>query len=163
LVVDLRTKNEPSSTVVCLTYVGPYTGDDMMRPEFEELVKWAKKRKLRTGRWFFYEIDGPETPEKKRRWEACIEVNRKVRTGGKFSIKKLPAQTVVYVRFNPDDVSPRLVYHGIGGWLEWIKNEGKYEDAGSWREVYTDNPWTNAKAWARMEVQAGINKLKKRR
>lgn len=161
MVVDLGTKKEPNSTVASLTYVGPHTGDDMMRREFEELMKWAKKRRLRTGRWFFYEIDGPETPEKKRRWEAQIEVNRKVRTGGRFSIKKLPPQTVVYVRFNPDEVSPSLAYHGIAGWLESMKKTGKYEDAGSWREVYTDNPWTNAKTWAKTEVQARINKPKK--
>ena len=163
LVVDIRVKKEPSYTVAYLTHVGPYTGEDMLRPEFEELVKWAKKRKLRTGKWFFYELDGPETPAKKRRWEACLEINRKVKTGGRFSVKKLPAQTVIYVRFNPDEVSPSLVYHGIQGWLEWRKKEGTYEDAGTWREVYLDSPWTNEKAWARTEVQAPVNKLKKKR
>jgi DNA gyrase inhibitor GyrI len=163
LVVDIRVKKEPSCTVAYLTYVGPYTGDEMLRPEFEELVKWAKKRKLKTGRWFFYELDGPETPGKKRRWEACVEINHKVRTGGKFAVKKLPAQTVAFVRFNPDEVSARLVYHGLQGWLEWRKKDGTLEEAGEWREVYPDSPWTNEKAWARTEVQAAVNKLKKKR
>lgn len=161
MVVGIRTKKEPSYTVVSLTY-GPYKGEDMLRSEFEELAKWAKKRRLRTGKWFFFEVDGPDTPDKKRRWEACLEINRKVRTGGRFIIKKLPAQTVAYVRFNPDEVSPELAYFGIQGWLDWKKKEGKYEDAGAWREVYPDNPWTNGRAWARTEVQAAFIKLKKR-
>ena len=163
MVVDIKVKREPTHTVAYMTHVGPYTGEDMLRPEFEELVKWAKNRKLRTGKWFFYELDGPEVPEKKRRWEACLEIKRKVRTGGRFAVKRLSAQTVIYVRFNPDEVSPRLVYYGIGGWLDSKKKEGTYEDAGDWREVYEDNPWTNEKAWARTEVQAPVNKLKSKR
>src|ERR1700676_3625319 len=92
LVVDIKVRKEPSGNVAYLTHVGRYTGENMLRHEFEDLVKWAMKRRLRTGKWFFFEIDGPETPEKARRWEACIEINRKVRTGGRFGVKKLPAQ-----------------------------------------------------------------------
>jgi DNA gyrase inhibitor GyrI len=163
LVVDIKVRKEPSYTVAYLTHVGRHTGENMLRQEFEDLVRWATKRKLRTGKWFFYELDGPETAEKTRRWEACVEINRKVKTGGRFGVKKLPAQTMACVRFNPDEVSANLVYHGIQGWLEWRKKNGGYEDGGTWRETYPDNPWTNAKAWARTEVQAPINKVKKKR
>jgi DNA gyrase inhibitor GyrI len=163
LVVAIRIRKEPSYTVASLTRVGSYSGQDMMRKEFEEIMKWTKKRKLRTGKWFFYEHDGPETPDKERKWEACIEIRRKVQTRGKISVKKLPAQTVAAVKFNPEEVSAELVYYGIDGWLKQKKEEGKYEQVGPWREAYVDNPWTNAKAWAKAEVQAPVNKLKSKR
>jgi DNA gyrase inhibitor GyrI len=160
LVVGIRVKKEPSYTVASLGHTGPYKGQDMLRKEFNEIMNWAKKRKLRTGKWFFYELDGSDTPDKQRRWEACIEIRRKVQTRGTISVKKLPAQTVAVVKFNPDEVSAELVYSGIDGWLRWKKD--KYEAAGPWREVYVDDPWTNEKAWAKTEVQAAVNKLKGR-
>jgi hypothetical protein len=38
--------------------VGPYDRN-MLRAEFSQLVKWAKKRKLGTGKWMLYFIDEP--------------------------------------------------------------------------------------------------------
>src|SRR2546425_10081674 len=75
MVIDFEVTRTPSYTVASILKVGPYR-DDNLRGEFRELVAWAKKRKLRTGKWIMYEHDGPNTrrPYNQRRWEACLEV-----------------------------------------------------------------------------------------
>lgn len=159
--VDIKVKAVPSYTVGSVVRTGPYTDGDMMRPFFEKVVEWAKSKKVRMGKWFFIELDGPETPGKKRRWEACVELKGRPRSGGGVKVKTLPGGTVAYVRFNPDQVSARLVYHGLEGWLSWRKKYGEYSGAGNSREVYPGNPWTSKRAWANTEVQYPIKKLNK--
>ena len=100
--------------------VGPYDRN-MLRAEFSQLVKWAKKRKLGTGKWMLYFIDEPggRRPANKLRSEACLQIKGRAESEGKIKVKKLPAQKVTSVTFNRDKVSPRLVYSGIYGWLKW--------------------------------------------
>ncbi len=79
MTVDIVVRKEPRYEVISKSYVGPYSGADMMKDEFYALSKWAKKNSLKTGKWFFYELDDPDTPEGSRRWEACIEVKGRPR------------------------------------------------------------------------------------
>ena len=129
---------------------------DILRAEFNQLVNWAKKRKIRTGRWILYFLDEPggRRPANKLRSEACLEIKGKAKTEGKIRMKKLPAQMVASVTFDPDKVSPRLVYSGIYGWLRYAG----YKDVGHSRELYEGNPWTNARAWAKAEVQVPVKR-----
>lgn len=159
MAVDFAIRKFRGCAVASLTYVGSYKGDNMMRDEFNRLVSWAKEKKLRTGRWFFIEHDGPDVPDKKRRWEACVELKGKARSGKGVRVKQLPETLVASIRFDPKKISPRVIYHGLESWLQWRKKDGEYKESGEWREVYIGDPWTSARAWANVEVQAPVRKL----
>jgi DNA gyrase inhibitor GyrI len=155
MVVDITVKRAPSYTVASMMRVGPYRRD-MLRVEFNQLVNWAKKRKIRTGKWILYFLDEPGGRRRvnKLRSEACLEIKGSAKTEGKIKVKKLPTQRVASVTFDPDEVSPNLVYSGMYGWLRFAG----YKDVGPSRELYEANPWTNARAWARAEVQLPVKK-----
>jgi effector-binding domain-containing protein len=158
LVVDIIVKQTPSYKVASLERVGA-EGSDPLRKEFSELVNWAKKNKVKTGRWIFYFFEAGRTPERYR-FEACLEIRGNRKPEGKIKIKTLPKLTVASVKFNPEHVSPRLVYNGIYGWLD--DNE-TYKLAGSFsREIYFGNPWTNAWAWQRAEIQVPAERKTKK-
>lgn len=159
MAVDFAIKRFHGCTVAAIKYVGGWKGDDMLHDEFKVIQKWAKEKGVKTGRWFFAELDGPEVPDNKRRWEASIEVKGKARSKGNIKLRSLPPTTVAFVKFDPDKVSARLVYHGLESWLSWKKKEHRYKESGTWREVYNGDPWTNARAWANAEVQAPVKKL----
>src|SRR5579875_2788409 len=107
MVVDIVVKRDRGYSVIVKGKVGPYSGDNNLRPEFRELVRWARKNKISTRCWLFYELDGPETPPNQRKWEQCV------------SFRKIPSQLVASVMFDPDKFSSKLVYHGLECWLEW--------------------------------------------
>ena len=155
MTADLRVKRAPSYRVASMMRVGPYAGN-MLRSEFSQLVKWAEKKKLRTGKWIMFFIDEPggRRPANKLRSEACLQIRGRAVSEGKIRVKKLPRQKVVAVSFNPNTVSPRLVYSGIYGWLKFAG----LKDAGLSREVYEGNPWTNPRAWANAEVQVPVKR-----
>jgi DNA gyrase inhibitor GyrI len=155
MAVDLKVKRAPRYNVASMLRVGPYS-TTMLRAEFTQLVRWAEKKGLRTGKWFLYFIDEPggRRPANRLRSEACLQIKGRAASEGKIKVKKLPAQNVVSVTFNPDKVSPRLVYSGIYGWIKY----GGYKDAGLSREVYEGNPWTNPRAWANAEVQVPVKR-----
>ena len=153
--VDIRVKVTPSYRVAYIVHTGPYTGQNMWRKEFTQLVNWAKRRRLRTGKWIVYFIDEwGKRPERKRRSVACLEIKGKAVPEGKVKIMTLPRQRVASVIFDPDRLADRLVYHGIEGWLQYRP----FRAAGPSREVYIGSPWTNRKAWANTEVQVPIKK-----
>jgi len=155
LFVHIKVKVAPSYRVAYLVRMGGYTGQNMWRAEFSQLVKWAKKRKLRTGKWIMYFIDEwGKRPEQKRRSVACLEIKGKAKPEGKIKIMTLPRQRVASVTFDPDKISDSLVYHGIEGWLPYHP----YRQASRSREVYIDSPWTNRRAWANLEVQVPLKK-----
>ena len=155
MVVDIKVRRVPSYTVASMMRIGPYRRD-MLHAEFNQLVNWAKKRKIRTGKWILYFLDEPggSRPMNKLRSEACLQIKGKARAEGTIKVKKLPAQKVASVTFDPDEVSPGLVYSGIYGWLRFAG----YKDTGPSRELYIGNPWTNARAWAKAEVQVPVRK-----
>ena len=162
MLVDFKIKKFSGCRVASITYVGPYReGGDMMREEFNQIVKWARKKGVRTGRWFFTELNGPKVPAKKRRWEAAIEVkgaNAKAQRGIRF--REFPDQLVASATFDPEKVSPRVIYYGLEGWLEQLRKDREYKSAGTTREVYTRDPWRSARAWANVEVQVPVKKLR---
>jgi DNA gyrase inhibitor GyrI len=159
MVVDFEIKRAPSYNVASILKVGPYR-EDNLRTEFGELMKWAKKNGLRTGKWIMYEHDGPNSRRgmNQRRWEACLEIRGKAAPDGRIKIKKLPAQNVASVVFNPNVVSSRIVYHGLGDWIWWRLKYKDIKRAGPTREVYEGDPWTSSKAWSKVDVQVLVEK-----
>ena len=89
----------------------------------------------------------------KLRSEACLQVKGNAKSEGKIKVKILP-QKVASVTFNPDKVSPRLVYSGIYGWLRYAG----FKDTAQGRELYNGNPWRNLRAWANAEVQVPVKR-----
>jgi DNA gyrase inhibitor GyrI len=163
MLVDFKIKKFSGCRVVSITYVGAYReGGGMMRKEFNQIVKWAKEKGIRTGRWFFFaDLNGPDVPDKKQRWEAAIEVKGarpEAQRGIRF--RELPDQLVASVTFDPEKVSPRVVYFGLEGWLEWGEKRREYKSAGPTREVYKRDPWRSTLAWANVEVQVPVRKLR---
>ncbi len=160
--VDFKIKKFSGCRAASVTYVGPYRdGGDMMRDEFNQIVKWARKKGVRTGRWFFADLDGPEVPDKKRRWEAAIEVKgAKAEAQGGIRFRDFPDQLVASVTFDPEKVSPRVIYYGLEGWLDERRKDREYKSAGLPREVYKGDPWKSARAWANVEVQVPVKKLR---
>jgi len=155
LVVDIKVKQSPSYRVASLIHYGPHS-PNMFRLEFDYLVKWAKKNKLRTGKWIMRWLDEPGSkPSNKIRSEACLEIKGRARPEGKIMIKTFPKHTVLTVTFDPEEVSPRLVYSGIYGWIRYSDWEATDSPP---REVYATNPWTNARAWANAEIQVPVKK-----
>ncbi|HEV2119505.1 MAG TPA: GyrI-like domain-containing protein [Candidatus Bathyarchaeia archaeon] len=164
MVVDIVLKREPAHNVVSKTYTGPYTGDNMLRPEFDYLSKWLDSKDARTGKWFRIELDKYEVgapSNVQRQWWACIELKQKPRskTPSDIEVKTLPSLHVASVTFDPKQFSDRLVYHGLECWLDWRTKFGEYEEAGPTREIYTGNPWTDKKAQKHIELQVPIRKL----
>jgi hypothetical protein len=161
--VDIVVRKEKSCNVVSKIYVGPYSGDNMLRKEFGDLERCARKNHLKTGKYIFMELDGPDTPGTRRRWEASLEVKGsridKTKLDSGIESKKLPAQLVASVLFDPDLVSSRIVYHGLECWLDWRKKYHEMEEAGPTREVYPSNPWTSSKAWKNTDVQVPVRRL----
>jgi DNA gyrase inhibitor GyrI len=157
MAAEIKVKRAPSYKVASMMRVGAYS-PNMLRSEFSQLVKWAEKKKLGTGKWILFFIDEPggRRPMNKLRSEACLQIKGRATSDGKIKVKKIKTQKVAYVTFNPNLVSPMLVYSGIYGWLRYAG----YKDAGLSREVYTGNPWTNSRAWANAEVQVPIKRRK---
>jgi DNA gyrase inhibitor GyrI len=152
---DFRLKVAPSYRVAYITHYGPYVGQNMWRSEFNQLAKWAKREKLRTGKWIMYFIDEwGKKPEKERRSVACLEIKGRAAPEGKIRIMKIPRQRVVSAIFDPDKVSAEVIYYALEGWLE----SSKYKQAARSRELYDGSPWTNRRAWANCEVQVPLKR-----
>jgi DNA gyrase inhibitor GyrI len=153
LIVDFKVKLVPSINVAYIINRGPYKGPNMWRSEFNQLTKWAKKRKLRTGKWIMGYLDKwGKVPDNQRRYIACLEIKGKAKPDGKVQVMKLPKQKVVSVIFNPDAISADVIYYAIESWLQY----NPYKQIARSREVYTDSPWTNPRAWANCEVQVPL-------
>ena len=150
MTVDFAWGKVPSLKVASIAWTGPWN-ERTIRANFERLERWAKARRLRTGRWIFREPG-------ERRWEVALELRGQARGGDGVRIQTLPAATVARVVFDPEEVSPRLVYHGLSDWLRWRRREKEIRSVVSSREVYSGNPWTDRRAWARTEVQFIVRK-----
>lgn len=165
MVVDIVTKREPSHRVIVRTYIGPWTGGDMLRPEFTELESWAKDTGVKTGKWFRIYLDKYEIgmPSDRRRWWASIECKGRVSaTPQSIEARSLPPELVASVTFDPEVVSDRLVFHGLECWLDWRTRLGEFEEAGPTREVFLGNPWTDPSAKRQIELQVPIRRTRAR-
>lgn len=160
MTVDFVIGNAPGCRIATMTMTGAWPGDRKLRSEFEKLASWTKRRGLRTGRWMFRELNGPEVPNRKRKWEVGIEIRstKPIRGEGGVTIKQLPRTRVVSVTFDPSEVSPELVYHGLESWLSWRKRAKEFGQSGLYREVYRGNPWKSKSVWARTQVQVPIRR-----
>jgi DNA gyrase inhibitor GyrI len=153
MVVDFVIKRAPKYRVASVRFTGPYK-ERRIRSEWASLARWTESKGLRTGKWFFSEEgSGP-----RYRFEVAIEVRGHTKSDGKVRIKTLPASPIASVTFDPNVVSPNVVYHGLDDWLRWLKKNKKIRRARNWREVYDGNPWTNPRAWSRAEIQALVTR-----
>jgi len=145
MTVDFVLKKVPSVRVASIQWTGPYSEAEIRR-RFAEVRSWTVAHRLRPGRWVFREPG-------ERRWEVGIEVPGRARSEGRVKVRTLPAMRVATVTFDPEVVSPRVVYHGISDWLRWRRKEKKIRRVVSTREIYPGDPWKDARAWSRTEVQ----------
>jgi len=161
MTVDFAMRKAPEYRIATRTLTGAWPGDKALRAEFEKLQAWAKENALRTGKWFFREFD-EETAGAKWRWEMGVEVRgtRPVRGEKGILMKTLPSSTVATVTFDPDKISPRVIYHGLADWLRQREKAGEYKEAGPYREVYLGNPWSSKRVWAHTQVQVPVKRLK---
>lgn len=150
MTVDFTLKRTPSLRLASIRWKGPYD-EKTIRKRFEEVEHWARSQGLTTGRWVFREPGS-------RTWDTAVEVRGKARSHGRVKVRTIPAGTVASVVFDPDVVSPRVVYHGLSDWLRWRRKEKAIRSVLSYREVYLGNPWTDRKAWAQTEVQFVVRK-----
>jgi hypothetical protein len=148
--VDFEYARSPAVRIASIAWSGPWN-EKRIQSQFEKIAAWAKRRGARTGRWIFRE---PGT----RRWEVGIELKGPARPTGGIRLKTLRAASVARVTFDPDTVSPRVVYHGLNDWLKWQKKEKKIRAVVSSREVYAGNPWREPKVWSRTEIQYVVRK-----
>lgn len=145
MTVDFQFKKAPSLHVASIRWTGPYS-EATIRRRFGDVVKWAAARRLRTGRWVFREPG-------ERAWEVGVEVHGPARSEGRVKVRTIPPARVASVTFDPEVVSPRVIYHGLSDWLRWQRKEKKIRSVVSSREIYPGDPWKNARAWSRTEVQ----------
>ncbi len=145
MTVDFAWGKSPALRVAAIAWSGPWN-EKKIRAQFEVIQRWARERHLRTGRWIFREPGD-------RRWEVAIELKGRARGAGPIRLRTLPAARFARVVFDPEELSPRVVYHGLSDYLRSCRREREIRGVISSREVYSGNPWTDPKAWARTEVQ----------
>ncbi len=150
MAVDFAIKRSPAYRVARVRWKGPWS-DAKVRQKFGQVVAWARRQKIRTGKWIFRE-PGEGV------YEVAIEVRGRARSDGSVRVRTYAAGSVASVVFDPDVVSPRVVYHGLNDWLRWQKKDHTIRSAGMYREVYSDDPWKNAKAYHHTEVQVAVRR-----
>ncbi|MCI4329425.1 MAG: GyrI-like domain-containing protein [Thermoplasmata archaeon] len=150
MTVDFAFGKAPAYRVATLPPKGGWS-ENVCRPEFARLVAWAKKNHVRTGKWIFCSTanDG---------FRACLEIRGSAKSEGSIRIRTLPATAVARVRFDPDVVSPRVVYHGLNDWLRWRKKDKEVRVVRSSREIYDGDPWADKKAWRNTTVEYVVSR-----
>ena len=162
MTVDFAIRKAPEYRIAERTLVGKWPGEKAILAEFGKVQAWAREKGLRTGKWFFLESGGEdESPNAKLHIETGLEILGKALVhGGKgVSLKILPSSKVATVTFDPDLVSPRVIYHGLNDWLKDLEKKGEYKELGPYREVYVGNPWASKKAWAHTQIQVPVKRL----
>ena len=150
MVVDFAMRRTPKYRVAAIVYKGPWK-ENHLRAEFKRLTEWARTNKVRTGKWIFRELGGD-------RFEACLELKGRARGSGDVRMRTLPATSVASVTFDPERISPRVVYHGLNDFLRWRRKDHTIKGVGNSREVYDGDPWSNARAWSRATVEYIVRK-----
>src|SRR5204862_2087814 len=95
--VDVAIKTTLKYRVVSVRLVGPFN-QRRIRSEWERRAKWAKTKRLNTGKWFFSEEDAGKV----YRFDLSIEVRGRVRGEGKGSGRKFAASSIATGSFDPD-------------------------------------------------------------
>ncbi|HEV2165890.1 MAG TPA: GyrI-like domain-containing protein [Thermoplasmata archaeon] len=149
MVVDFVLRKTPLVRTLSRTWKGPWK-DRRIRDEFEKLEKGMRGAGIRTGRWFFvgdYE---------RSRYLVAIEARGRLRPVEGARAKTFPKGRIAAVEFDPQSVSPRVIYHGLSDWLRWRKKDKTIQSAGAYREVYPSNPWKDRTAESRTQVQVVV-------
>lgn len=150
MTVDFAMGRMPAMKIATIGWKGPWN-EARIRKEFRAVEEWGKRNRVRLGRWVFREPG-------ERRWQVGIEVRGRARGSGRIRVRNLPAATVARVQFDPEVVSPRIVYHALSDWLKWRRRDHTIRSVVSTREIYPADPWKVASAWARTEVQFVVRK-----
>jgi DNA gyrase inhibitor GyrI len=145
MTVDFAFGKAPKYRVATLAAKGRWS-ENIGRPEFAKLLAWARANHLKTGKWIFRETAAGA-------FTACLEIRGTAKPTGGIRLRTFPASAVARVTFDPDEVSPRVVYHGLNDWLRWRKKDGEVKAVRSSREVYEDDPWTSKSAWRHATVE----------
>ena len=148
MTVDFKFRRAPAYRLATLSWKGPWS-DARVRAKFGVIARWARAHGVRTGAWVFFEPG-------ERSFRVGIEVRGKARSDRTVRLRTYPSARVASVVFDPDVISPRVVYHGITDWLRWRKKEHEVRSVGQYREVYVGDPWRNKNAYARTEVQVVV-------
>ncbi len=148
MTVDFRLKRAPAYRIAYVAWKGPWS-DATIRRNFEKVARWAASKGYRTGPWVFLEPGS-------RRWLTGVVVPGNARGDGAIRLRTLPARRVASVEFDPDVVSPRVVYHGLSDWLRGQKKDREIRSVGAYREVYRGNPWTDPRAYAHTDIQVVV-------
>ena len=148
--VDFELKKAPAYRVASIVRIGPWR-EDNLRTEFTELVRWARRQRVGTGKWIFVHRGD-------LRWEACLEIHGNPSPEGRIRLKTLPTTWVAAVTFNPDALSSRIVYHGLHDWTRARRRDGTIRSVSGAREIYRGNPWTDKDAWAHCRVEFPVRR-----
>ncbi len=95
--------------------------------------------------------------------DRCRRQRRGPGPRGAVHLRTLPATRVASVVFDPEVVSPAVVYHGLTDWLRWRKKDKKIQRVVSYREVYRGNPWKDKSAYSRTDVQFVVRPVRQPR
>jgi hypothetical protein len=120
-----------------------------VRAQFERIARWARDHHYRTGKWLFVYLNKPSDD----RFQVAIELKGRARGDGPIHTRQVAASKVGRVTFDPDVVSPRVIFFGITDWLRWERKEKTIRRTGSYREVYDGNPWTDRKVWSKTTLE----------
>ncbi len=148
MTIDFGYAKSPALRLATIAWTGPWS-DKKVQTQFERVEKWVQRQGLKPGRYVFREPN-------ERRFEVGVEVRGPVRSSAGIRVRTLPAARVAHVVFDPEAIAPRVIYHGLYDWLRWQRREKAIRAAGDYREVYTANPWRDARAWARTEIQVVV-------
>ena len=149
-VVDFSIKQSRQYRVASIKGKVPWS-EATLKAGFRELAKWTKARGIPTGKWLILSR-GRVT------WEACLEIKRPARGEGKIHVTVLPATMVAAITFDPRQVSPRVIYHGMLDFLKWRRKAKEIRSVGYTREVYDGDPWSSSEAWSRATVEYIVRK-----
>jgi hypothetical protein len=145
MTVDFAWGRSPKLRVVSIRWKGPWN-ERKIRSQFERLDRWAKSKRVRTGRWIFLEPAD-------RTWEVALELHGPAAPPAGIRARTLRASRLARVVFDPEKVAPRVVYHAMTDWLRGRRKDKEIRSVTSTREVYPGNPWKDPKAWSQTEVQ----------
>lgn len=154
MTVDFAIKRTPAYRVASLRWKGAWS-DAKIHGQFLKVAAWARARGLKTGVWIFRE-------PAERTWEVSVEVRGRARSEGAVKVRTHPAGWAASVVFDPEVISPAVVYHGLTDWLRWRRKDGTIRSVGSYREVYRGDPWRDRRAFAHTDTQMIVRRGTKR-
>lgn len=150
MTIDFAFGKAPARRLAYTRWTGPWS-EKRIRSEFEKLERAIRAAGGTTGAWIFREPG-------ERKWEVAIELRGRPREGHGLRLRSVRPTSIAHVQFDPDVLSPRVVYHGLSDWLRWRKREKEIRSAGTSQEVYSGNPWRDRRAWAKTDIQVAVRR-----